>query len=1799
MTHACPNALRLAVAVAISSSILGTQALTERRLQTKSIDIQGNGHAEFTHSEVIVKPTLGHNQQPIPKSITTTYPDQTQTRAGYEIPSEGFTNVLSGISGGVSSIDLFETDKDGVAQKYTKVLKAGNEGIFKITHNLAEEVLVIEVRNGMTSQDSIKAVRSQSGDIQPLEPTTKIASPNHLVGVLKGANERAGSLGEVDHYVALATIEVDKIEVNSRTFMRLVAADDEPPDLQSLDQALFVNDEPLLAAATSAYTQVHTLREGLQQKALDDLLYYHKPVGYVVNVGDEWRACPVPEGYPKLEVTEAPGEIIVFHGQKQNPTDVAFVEKIFDVWKRVDANTPAPGVSTQVKKDKIKSYQYVIRSRQMELLEGLAARHDVGVFEDHDAALMLAYYEILQQALTAATPDHADEFYFSVEHVKFASSFITPPSIHNQLAKHFSFKPALRDFLTNPHFVRNFLNILPFAAELQTDNFYNAKPFADKIMADMAREMIENQIKLEEQRAAEGELIKLRNQLRITTEKVTASEMLTKETLLLYRQSEDARARLSVYVEELVKEVNILDVQQKSLRNEILSMRAPDDEFHKDQLQKNQALEERIAQFEERIAHLEERIAQFEVMRHNRFHRLADLKPKVDDITTPDLQEAMPKVLKTLSAVEKALEIHYLDENDDLYLRRQGIAEDMQEYIRDARQRAEEEARYILEVVAEMLNINVSEEDDKTSKLTRIFSVLNSYDLSDKILGETLDEIDSILWRYESKILHAKDFQLLTLLAHLHYKLQDPGPNTQARDQQTDLLEAIEKILNIKFNKEDDNAVKLARVHTILDGDDVSGHLLDQIDQTLRKEDGAALNERDLKLNKLRAILHYKVKDSCLDMQVKKQQASLLGALERELNIYPHRNAAAEGRGKATTVKLAKVLNVAFEQDDDLAEQKGALSTKIQELFEKSDALYDDEAARRVWNNEMAHQLNIEDYKEDATIEDQNSLVEKKLQQLNKEVFNAGQPDVNERLTAIEKELDRQIARLGPKPRYVLDREVATARRALEEAESNLRDVHRELKTLRGKHIVFAGKLSDLDYIPDKDDVALNQLMKKLQTDLGLTAGDEQTSEERVEDIRHFLQEYSAEKRDEITEKLRAKHDLNLLIKEGDLSTLQNTDYIFSVTAHKNNHDPDETGILEEALNELPLAKKNYAQVTKFLRDRDRKCMDLTSRWFEKRDAQENLDRKKQENIDFGDSDEKAKSVHKNEMAKLDWILKQKNEAISKAEDDLADYDEAFLDATEEAVDLKPDTSDTFGQRMDALRNKQLELGGKDGNGGKIRQLMKQARLEEEIEIRKADIRRRKEVLNAAETAVESDRGPFQYTLKQAKIRAAMDAFMQQHSLKQQALEAAIGLAELAAESGKTTPFLKTPFLTTCDFDDEFAPIRLQAMVGDKLTFKQASRIVEVFKSLKATFPEYPSEPEEEQPRNALEEVRILTYRARNELKTGAQQYDNEIYGMGKRAIHFVEHEPENLKSFSEYFATHSASGDRIIALVRDGLISKIELESYMKAVRGVDGYQTVDEFEHFLGYKHGVNLPDFRKVVQMLSDKGAEEFMQSAFAPTITATGPTGMKESVAGMKEYAAAVIANYVLDDIAFENGHRTAAFLANVQDTLTPYASAVGVSESDLIHAIHDTLMQAHAAAVKHQFNDYWVKPSASLVQAVTWYYSNYRPLLVTHSVLEAARLSLSNMAFLYLLDLTNRGDYTHRMLSPFRRWLERFGIDLDRTGQYACHSGIEKISEAGGLAMPLGKAASSVILLKTGSLLFARQYNANPRMYRSI
>ncbi|WP_422134661.1 hypothetical protein [Endozoicomonas sp. ALD040] len=2119
MTNIRPNALTLSVAIAISSSMIGTQALADRRLQTKSVDIHGNGHVEFIQSEVIVQPTLDDDQQPIPKSFTTTYPDQTEVRAGYDIPSEGFTDVLSGFEGGVSIVDQFETDENNVAQKYTKVLKVGNEGVFRFTHNLAERKLLIEVRDRMTHQDSIKAVRVQSGNTQTLEPFTKVASPEHLVGVLKGVHERAGNLGEVDNYVALATLEVDKVEVEGRTFMRLIAAGEHPPELRRLGQSLFVNDEVLLAAATSAYAQVHVLGENIQQQALNKLLSYHKPVGYVVHVEDDTQPYPVPEGYQKLEVTEAPGEIIVFRSQKQNPTDLAFVQGLNNMWAKESGYCIPSPAKTQIKKDKVKSYQYIIRSRQMALLEGLAAVHNAGLEEDgemtlaydHDLMTPLSQYEYLHQALASANSDGADEFELTIGQIEIASSVVTSTWMQNQLKKYFSFKPAFRNLLTNQFFIQNIHEVIADDSDIirvQADDPGDGEEFASNILSDKPSKLIEIKVRQEELLAKERELTLLRNQLKLTTEKTSTSAKEQLRALQLRQQIEDKLIQFHQelgqqknQIQTLQRQVNRIPTLEKKLSNirayallahfsvtasrlgiddwidtlplEVQSRRIservseifrvyaateqPDEEALKakpaaiggkqgiapvskknlaillsieQQLQqafrrpdlldseklttfegqlgitnsqhdplerrrtilqhlKHQAIkifqthiqnqqehqepkkwlqkllqeieqitelkqeahdasagdlkvrnaqiaielgidywdvtqplaeqariirkkileikqlaaataqpdkgavkakastneddlaslqfirppkQQRLQQNEEptdgeireRLAFyegkldlvpeneddlearnlgLQQRIMQLSIEIHQQnienqqklakrstwlhflqeeVDRIPILRKKTREVTAAAIQdyntqiaaklgidnwdgtqtleaqtrlinqkineikqaaaatsatatliiptsvtatpiastsivpkpvistpvattlvaatsvaatsvaateqtqeeavkaelasierqpglvpenekdpqaccraiqqhhkeqqtqtdqqylqqqsittdaekeaeikafyatiavhcdikdfdsnadidvqqeclvqkletmnaeaqrlrqqlntmstqlemedfytitrkvalagvlgidpndntilsnrdavesavytklnklkfldtyvdyirtgnsEVMPEVRETLSDVEKTLQMRAPDEKDDVYLRRQVISEEIQGFISKAKQRSEEKALAILKAIEEILNIKVNKGDDKTTRLIRVRRMFDG----DYLTDQRLDKIHNTLWADEDAAPDGRDLKVTKILAYLHYKVGGPNPDQCAREQQTDPLAQVEEEFGINFNKQNDKATRLDRVLKILDC--VGEYNLGRIDQSLWKEDSEVLDERGLRLRKLDASLTYKVEDPYHDKQVIVRLLRLIAAIEDQLHIHPLEYVVGIKKVNAFTAKLASDLMINIDNDASLSVQRDALIARIQAFRDEVNQVYDDGTARRARNNEMARQLNIKDYDDDASIDDQNRQIKAKLQLLDEEVIDRVQPDVSARILIIENELDRHMARLGPKPRYVLDRKAATARTVLKKAESELKAAHLKLDAM-----------------------------------------------------------------------------------------------------------------------------------------------------------------------------------------------------------------------------AQPD--------------------GDDASDSKIRQLtQEQARLQADIEVRTADIERMKAALKLAEKAVENDGGPFQYTPGQVEVLTDMYDFIHQHALKKQALEAAMGLAASAAKSGKVIPEL-----STFDFDDEFAPIRLQAKVGKDLTFHQASRIATVFRNLKRSFPLSSVEPVDNQPQNVLEEVGILVQRIRNELGKGPQQYDEIINGMGKMAIHFVKYEEEDLKSFLEYFATRSATGNRIIALLRKGLISKIELENYIKAVRGVNGYQTVAEFEHFLGDKQGVKVLEFRKVIQMLSDEGAEQFMKIAITPvTLTATGPAGMKESVDGMKEYAAAVIANYVLDDIAFENGRRTAAFLANVQETLTPYANAAGLSESELIQAIHDTLMQAHAAAVEQELTNYWIKPSAFLVQAVTWYYASYKPLLITHTARQAAEQSVINMSFLYLLDLTNRGDYLHRMLTPFQHWLERYGVDPDRTGQYAYHNVIEQVSEVGGLAMPLGKAAASVILLKTGSILFARQYNANPQMYRSI
>ncbi|WP_252177698.1 hypothetical protein [Endozoicomonas sp. 4G] len=2177
MSNTRPNALSLAVAVAISSSIFSTQALANRWLLTRSVEAPGLQLVDFINGKVLLQPTLGDDQQPIPETFTTTYP----YREGFRTHFEGFTEALVDVEGDVSSVDRFEIDDRGVARKYTKVLKVGKEGIFRFTHNLAEKKLVIEVRSSMTDQDSIAAVRIQSGNSQPLEPLTKVANPQQLTAVLKGASGRAGNFGEADSYVDLATIEVEEVDVGERTFMRLILGDDQPVDLQRLGQSLFVNDEVLFAAATSAYTQVYVLEEGLQQEALNNLLSYQKPVGYVVHVEDKTQVYPVPAGYPKLEVTDTPHREVLLYGQKQNPTDVAFVKNLYSLWEKDFANNPAtPTTEIPIKKDKINSYLYVIRSRQMELLEEMAAEQNTGL--NKDKLVTFAHYDSIERALEGAFPYLADndEFGLTTRHIRLASKAAEPTLIHDQFLKRFSSKPALKNLMSQPSFpqyieeVKNVLN----AIELAQDNIRETgkKPVSEDV-GDTPRQLVDVEYNLEKQKVKENELNHLRNLLaEVLTENAAISEQaralqlrqdvedeLEQTRILLaglkyqwrtlqqevkripgqQQQVDDARADVTkAYKALLAKKLGIdnwdetLPVEERvSLiekrfheskqvqpENEAVKVNLAalesqhgiiDDEKDLNaRYQANEENEQRMAvlesqlglkphknddldarhqaivrildrqraqfdeqssqnqQYKDKIKKLEPKIEELaavrKIARQYRYAYMAEklgidnwnlklpseeqrelVEKKIDEIYKwmgmaatgqPDEEAATAKpaaiggqrdvallnknkpnknklnkknlgpvqfvqhllqgekpneeVRKKLTifegflglvpqdqedfearhqAIQQQLEqqatevfqrpvdnqqeleqplrdvrmvpateqpdgeaakskpavigskrrftsvekddldtlrlvrerrrleqkaglpedevenkLAFLEgvlglvpePEDDVEIRRVGILDKIRQQSQEAYQqqvdiqqsvaKQRDRLQYLQEEVnqipllqkvaqesamrkeyntefAEVLGISdwddsqplgkqarriveairdikesvaptsiaptsiaptsiaprsiaptpvatrpvatismaptpVSKIDDALAQ-SRKESLKKAMEAIESKHGITPDSESDLGARYEfiqqhleqkekeadqvrrntlviretlmklaqdndknpgvrhqafqqqdirtddqkeaeivtrfkafAKALEIEDFnsdegfeaqrkwliqeleamqtKLVRLtsenyahddrraqeyrytiarrtalakalgidltdprlddrqalettvndklfrLAELEQELEDirtPGhPKAKpevletiravgsvlkgrplneehdvylhrmsiSRDLRERIKEArqrserdalltlkyLEMLFKIKADEGDDIAVRLARLDTRIDpyitdkqfdqlrmilwdddlplalegklnSVDTSDYEPDPMDMILWRDIGQVRDEKAMepKLKLIRERLVFKIEE--WDQRAREKQAEYLIAIEDILNLYPWENPAVIEKGKAFTAKLASDLQLPLEQDQSLYKQKYALRDKIQALREEVNEPYDDQAVKRIRNNEMAQQLNIEDYQDHAPLDDQKSLIEAKLQQLDEDVFNAGQPDVNERVETIENKLDREVGRLGPKPRYALEREAARARKAIKVAEIEQEGNYRELNSL-----------------PGKDDT---------------------------------------------------------------------------------------------------------------------------------------------------------------------------------------------------------------------------HLSGSDGTDDKTRALIqkRRAHLERKVEARKADIEERKEVLRAAEKALEDDGGPSQYTPEQEKILEDIDAFTQ-HPLKRQTLEAAMGLIKPGMENDELI------FFTIFDVDDEFASIHLRATAGDKLTFTRASQIVEEFKDLKTTYPELSSDSAKGRPLNVLKELESLAFWARWQMGQGAKQYDKRILKMGSAGIDYVEHKPKDLKDFSEYFAAHSASGNKIITLLREGLISKAELANYMKAVKGVDGDQAVAEFEHFLGSKHGVEVRRFKRAVRRLSDKDTEAFMQSAFEPvTVTATGPAGMKESVAGMKEYAAAVIANYVLDDIAFDNGRRTAAFLGNAQDTLTPYANAAGISESEMIMAIHDTLMQAHATAVEHQLNNYWLKPSAFLVQAVTWYFTSYKPLLATRTAPAAAEQSLVNMSFLYLLDLTNRGDYLHRMLIPFQHWLEHYGVDLDRTKQYAYHRGIEQIAEVGGLAMPLGKAASSAILLKTGSELFARQYQANPQMYRSI
>ncbi|WP_257288512.1 hypothetical protein, partial [Endozoicomonas sp. SESOKO2] len=530
----------------------------------------------------------------------------------------------------------------------------------------------------------------------------------------------------------------------------------------------------------------------------------------------------------------------------------------------------------------------------------------------------------------------------------------------------------------------------------------------------------------------------------------------------------------------------------------------------------------------------------------------------------------------------------------------------------------------------------------------------------------------------------------------------------QSEEEAWFTLQSLEAILKIKINEGDDKATRLERVLTRLDSGDVSNYELSNMDnfiwwkserpdikKNLERDLNAGLLRDDFVLSRIRDRLKFLVEES--DQQAREQQANYLAALEKELNIYPHENPATKEKRKIFLAKLASDLQIGFADGANLSHQQQALRNKIQELIrEQVNEIYDDEDLKRIRNNIIADQLKIENYKGLASTDEQNSLIKAKIEHLNEELFKAGQSEVDERIAAIENELERQMARLGPKPRFALDRDVAMTKRVIKKAESELSGVHRKLNNIRRKQVVYVSRTDVYPAVTDEDEKTLNQAIKQIQIDYDLPAGEEQTTEERVDDIRHFLRGDGTDRRDEVLEKLEAAiKNLNLQI-HGYVGLMEEDDFFIAITSHTNTNDQDEAGY---ALGELPLTRQKYSQVNHFLRLHDWKSMEVTLAQREETKVKESLALKKEEHPPSGDIDEEAEALHNNEIAMLKSELEHKSQAVAEAKNALAGL-KGTLATTEEAVELQPDSSDTYEHRVNALRNKQIQLGGDDGTGG-------------------------------------------------------------------------------------------------------------------------------------------------------------------------------------------------------------------------------------------------------------------------------------------------------------------------------------------------------------------------------------------------------------------------------------------------------------------------------------------------------------------
>lgn len=146
-------------------------------------------------------------------------------------------------------------------------------------------------------------------------------------------------------------------------------------------------------------------------------------------------------------------------------------------------------------------------------------------------------------------------------------------------------------------------------------------------------------------------------------------------------------------------------------------------------------------------------------------------------------------------------------------------------------------------------------------------------------------------------------------------------------------------------------------------------------------------------------------------------------------------------------------------------------------------------------------------------------------------------------------------------------------------------------------------------------------------------------------------------KRGKILGELRVKSGLDIQIT-GDPGLEEESDYLIATTPIADSHDQNED---DEALGKLLYNRKRYTQLTDFLREHDRKSMEVTHA----KNAQEYLERKKRQVMDFGDFDEQAKAVRENEMAWLNLALEQSSDKVSKAEAALTDFHKTVLETTE------------------------------------------------------------------------------------------------------------------------------------------------------------------------------------------------------------------------------------------------------------------------------------------------------------------------------------------------------------------------------------------------------------------------------------------------------------------------------------------------------------------------------------------------------